>query len=394
MKTLLSNDGRYLVVEQDTDQNLVVYEQATMRPVWDRFSHERLGGRIQEPHPPFVPPAVHVPKPPPSTLRPIQVTSAADGVVVNRIYSYYANAFKDADGTIFIFAGTTDGPRFHLIRPGEGASAWRPMMPYGGETENWYWTRDGRICLPVGPRLLSVDPFTGDERVLIDISQSHPGCDLWQAHSSDDGLTHSATVRRIVSEGPYPKLGTIISRSDGVTWGYLYSMYAAIQPLDESQISPDGKFVVIKEGDDNRIIEVATGQERWIRDTAGAVGHSDIGWPAILVGEDNITGVCVLYDLDKKNYGGGGTDLFDTWNLGHLAIRGDLCIRSDATNISRVNLQTGEQTILLAHGMVPPAGPHDPYDFQCRANLSPDGSVLCWMSNNGTDRFDVFVAEL
>jgi hypothetical protein len=67
---------------------------------------------------------------------------------------------------------------------------------------------------------------------------------------------------------------------------------AAKGDFDECQIDKSGRWLVIKEnvdgrnGEDNRIIDLQTGQESVFLDEDGAAGHSDVGY-GYLVAEDN-----------------------------------------------------------------------------------------------------------
>lgn len=288
--------------------------------------------------------------------------------------SYWSNALVSGT-TAFVFAGSRDtgGPMFfgvdlhsgHVTRIGT-------LTQYQGETEGWSWTPDGWIVLVEGPRLHRVNPFTGDDQVIVDISAAYPGCDLWQAHASDDGQAYSATVRRIVSEGQYPKLGTLAVRRGIPTF------FPAQGVLDESQVSRDGRWVVIKEdrgsGDDNRIISLDTRETKWLRDQERAVQHSDCG-PDYVVGEADKPdpGGCVIWHLDRLNEG--PRFLFQSLNLGYISCRGGKCLHSDDTHLRLIDMQTGAATVLLAHG----GG--SGYDDRVKANLSPCGRVATYMVN-------------
>jgi len=76
-------------------------------------------------------------------LSPLQVTDARDGSIPPRMYSYWSNAVVK-DGLIVVFCGGSDGrPQFFQIDP-RARSVERLgslNVPYGGETEGWYWDR-------------------------------------------------------------------------------------------------------------------------------------------------------------------------------------------------------------------------------------------------------------
>lgn len=338
--------------------------------VWD----ERAPGRKPTPKPtpqPEQPPAVNVP---------IRVTDERDGELLNRGYAYYSQSWVDRNGAAFLFVGHADGrPRFFRVDPSGLVTRIGPMLGYAGTAEGWSWSHNGEIYLCDGPRLRRVNPFTGSDHVVMDITGSHASdCRLWQAHSSDDGLTHSATVQKIVPDGAYPNLGTLVQRAGG-------KMFVAspMGTLDESHITADGSHVIIEESHNNRIIDLATGAETGISNAAGALAHIDCG-PGYAVGEDDQAGACTYLDLRTLER----RELFSTNNMGHVSVRSGKCLLSDATSISLVNLDGSGVTRLAEHGMR-----GEGYDYQVHGNLSPDGRVAAWVSN-AAGRMDLYVVWL
>lgn len=333
-------------------------------------------GRPSAPEPDGPGGAPSAPLPAAGGGRVYKVTDASDGDFVNRGYSYWSQAWISG-GAVYCFAGHVDNrPRFFRVELATGSvQRLGPVLQYEGTSEGWSFDLDGFVYLLDGPRLRRVNPFTAQDSIVFDISDTHPGCILWQSHSSDDGQTHSATVKRIVNDGAYPSLGTVVFRRG--TQEY----FPANGDLDESQITPEGGWLVIKEDDRNRIIELATRVTRTITNAEGAVGHSDCG-PGILVGEDDQHGACVLWDLRKNQV----RELFLTWNMGHLSIRGGRCLLSDATRIALVALDGSGVTPLLTHGMVSDGA----YDTQVFANLDPTGRIAAYMSN-AAGRLDLYL---
>jgi hypothetical protein len=310
---------------------------------------------------------VSAPAPPPSPITPIgeprlmQVTH--DGQYHPRFYSYWSNAWINGDrARAFVFAGHTSGEvRFFEVDLRSGDAVGRDWpFPYRGTTEGWSWGPIGEIYMLDGPRLRMLNPFTGVDRVVMDISERFPGCRLWQSHSSLDGRTHCATVERITDHGPYQRTGTVVLRDGDLQF------FEARGVLDESQISDN--FLIIKENDDNRIVDLRTGRETVLRDADGAVGHSDC-WQDFLIGEDNHQGACVRWDLNDMSR----AHLFSTWNMGHVSARGGRLLVSDSSSI-RLLTMDGAVLSTFAHG----AEVTD-YDSQVRANLDPSGRVACFM---------------
>ncbi len=318
---------------------------------------QAIDARTSPPVAPATPSAMHI----------IPVTDLAiDGPMVPRMYAYWANAWISED-TIYIFAGHADGTvHFYRVQMATGAvERLGALLPYAGTGEGWYWDAEGWVYLCAGPRLRRVNPFTGEDRVAMDIGQRFPGCDLWQAHSSDDGRTHSATLRQVTSDGPYLNLGTVIQHSSGA-WDF----FARKGVLDESQIDASGRYLIIKEDDDNRIITLATGDERTLRNVDGALGHSDCG-NGFAVGENDQIGACVFMDLVTLEQ----RELFKTWNMGYVAVRGHIGIHSGAETIDLVALDGSGLTPLIEHH----ANAGDDYDKRVKANLDPTGRIACYM---------------
>ena len=389
MPEIYSDDRRYLLAVQG-DGNVVVYDLQLGVPVWDRWSYEAGGQGPIETHPqpePHPNPVERKPDPQPTgSLGPqrlIRITDESYPEAVNRGYSYWANTWIDGHGRAYLFCGHVDGVvRFYMIDLATDNG--RPVFVNEigrGTAEGWYWAALPWIYRCDGPRLVRHDPFTGTLTTIFSIEDRFPGCRLHQAHSSDDGQAHSATVQRITSEGAYPKLGTIVWRRGSVHW------FASPGALDESQIDKSGDFVVIKEGEDNWIMDLARGNERVIPDADGALGHSDNG-DGFMVGEDNISGACVRLDLrtfDRRA-------LFSTWGMGHVSVRGDRVLVSNSTTkaLDLIDLRDGAIRTVLPD--LPGWNPND-YDTQVRAALSPCGRVASFISNR-EGRFDLYLLVL
>jgi hypothetical protein len=379
--------GRYVVVDQD-DGNLVVYLADTMQPAWDKFSFEAGAPPHDMVDPRSEPPGSAVPSPSdvihlPSGgggRRPIRVTDERDGELAPRMYSYWSSAYVMASQACVLVPHTDGHPRFFMVDlQSGGVDRLGARLYYRGTGEGWYWSPDGWVYLCDGPHLRRVNPFTGEDVLVADISETHPGCDLFQSHSSDDGRTHSATVRRIVSDGPYPNVGTLLVHDGAQVF------YPTRGALDESAITPDGAFLIIKDSEDNDIKPLNGGQPWTIRNAEGAVGHSDCG-PGFMVGEDDTgdTWQMVRWDLSsrtKRVIHRGEAD----WGsgMGYVSIRGGRCLHSDATHLNLVALDGAGVQQLRAHG-----GGTD-YDDRVKANLSPCGRVATYMV-----RGVVYVLEL
>lgn len=329
---------------------------------WDKRAPKR-----SKPAP--VPPVV---SPPPAvSSQPIRVTDERDGTVLNRGYSYWSNAFYKGEGIVYLFVGHADGqPRFFKSE-GPAITRLGPLLGSTGTGEGMYWLASGHVMRCDGPRLRMVDPFTGDDRVAMDISPLHQDCRIWQAQSSSDGMVHSATVERIVSEGAYPRIGTAVSHQ-----GQLLFIKAE-GSLDESQVTRDGRYVVIKELDHagllySRIVSLPDLMEYRLGPTE-RIGHSDCG-DGFIVGEDSTLGGAVRWDIEDRHR----TMLIKTWRMGHVSVRGNRALfsRHELGEIQLMNLDTKSLVTLVHHGIV-----SDDYDRQVRASLSPCGNFATYIAD-------------
>ena len=95
-----------------------------------------------------------------------------------------------------------------------------------------------------------------------------------QPHSSDDDLTHSATVQN----ASWRRIGCVVAR------GVRYSYFAPAPgySLDECHIDKSGRWLMLLEAAAsgariNRIVDLRTGAIATIQDIAGALGHLDMG---------------------------------------------------------------------------------------------------------------------
>jgi len=326
--------------------------------VWDKRAPHRTS-----------PPVAPVPVT--GTNRVIRVTQDSDGQFAPRMMSDRANAWISG-GEALVFAGSRDtgGPRFFAVDLSSEQVTRRDdlICPYQGETEFWYWTPDGKLMIGAGLQLHRVDPRNGSDDVVMDASFIPGAHMIDQWHSSDDGNTHSATVK---DEG-YQKVGTATMHSGKLDY------WPAMRVLDESQVSRDGHHVVIKENDDNRIINLDTRETVWLRDHDRALGHSDCG-PDFIIGEADKPdpGACIIRYFDKLH--ASPVILFNTTNMGYVSTRGGRCLHSDDIYLSLVALDGSGTTPLVEHGANTHPGDPDYYDLRVKTNLDHTGQVGCYM---------------
>jgi hypothetical protein len=338
----------------------------------------------------------------PNRGRLMRVTDEQDGDVVNRGYAYWSQAFvRDAEHAAYVIAPHSSArPRFFKVDLVSGSvERLGPLVEYIGEGGDWYWNERGELYVREGPRLHRLDPLRirGDsDDVVMDINDVHPGCRIWQPHSADDGRVHSATVERPTDSGPFERVGTVVFR-DGRLWHTIAIKYGT---LDESQISANGRYLVIKEGPDpqhthNRIFDLERELETFIAEkseTGGpnALGHSDMGRDFI-VGEDNQRGACMWMDLADPlhNY----RELFATWGMGNVSVAAGRCLHGNSETLALVDLQSGVEVSVLAHGMRV-LDLDRRYDYQPNANLDRTGRVVVFASTRDAHRIDLYLYVL
>lgn len=328
--------------------------------VWDERAPRRSGHPV-----PQSPEAGHV----------YRVTSESDGPFAPRMMSDRANAWVSGRLAV-VFAGSkqTGGARFFQVDLATEQVAARSDLaaPYGGETEFWYWTPDGRLMIGSGLRLHRVDPISGSDAVVMDASFIPAAHIIDQWHSSDDGLTHSATVK----DAAYRKIGTVTMHNG--TQDY----WPAVGDLDESQVRRDGAGVFIKEnrgyGDDNRYIDFDTRETTWLTDQDRAVQHSDCG-PDYVVGEADRPdpGGCVVWHLDRLNEA--PRFLFPSTNMGYVSTRAGKCLWSNDVNLSLVALDGSGVQLLIEHGANVHPGDYEYYNRRVKANMDHTGQVAVYM---------------
>jgi len=316
------------------------------------------------------------------------VTDAVDGDFVNRMYPYWSNACL-IDGQAYIFAGTTDDrPKFFRVNLDNGeVTRLGALLPYTGTGEGWSWDINGRIYLGDGPFLRRVNPISGQDDVIFSVQDRFPGHRLWQIHVSRDGQMQSATLQRVTSEGAYPNVGTVVHHSATGQLDY----FPALGKLDESSISKNGRWVLIQEDNNDRIIDLTMDpvQERLVYDAERAVAHCDMG-PDYAIGEADKPdpGACVKMDLATLEI----TILYLTNNMGHVSVQNGKCLLTDVMNLSLLPMDGSGPITLAQHGMVVPpnATPDVAYNHQCMANLDPTATVAVYVTNRGgRGRFDV-----
>jgi hypothetical protein len=203
--------------------------------------------------------------------------------------------------------------------------------------------------------------------------------------------------------------------------------------FDECQIDRSGRWLVIKEnvdgvnGEDNRIVDLQTGNEQVLTDPNGASGHSDLGF-GYQIAEDNfnrLPGAVRRWNLSADMSGGqpatvaGQGELvyqLSSWStgIGHIAfgnaqssrpIEQQTACASNASRerLPRVNeivcfkLDGSLQTMVVAPNLTDlnaAGGGSDDYSKLPKGNIDVTGEYFIWTANAGSGRLDAFLVRI
>ncbi len=286
--------------------------------------------------------------------------------------------------------------------------------------EGWYFSANEPYTLYMNSdsRLLRYDVVTKQSRTVFDLnSLLGSGYYLWQVHSSANDRVHSATVR---DSSNYAMLGCIVYLEE--TGQHTY--YLSKGNFDECQIDKSGNWLVIKEdldgrdGEDNRIINISTGNERILLDRDGAAGHSDMGFGYMIAADNfaNDANTQKVWDFNASLLQGTTVYRNSDWNVSapaHVshsnAIAGTLpgnqfaCGSSaNRTNSVHANeiicfkLGASDQALVVAPVMtnLNATGGGDDYAKSPKGNLDVTGQYFIWTSNMSGSRLDAFLVKV
>jgi hypothetical protein len=244
----------------------------------------------------------------------VRLTASTDGSVIPGLYSYWMIAnnhvgsnemkilcvFDSVDGGPSIITynkvtGTVSAP-VQIFANGEfyqNHTAFQNAYFSKTDPNVIYWAQ-GADILSVNVSNLSTPLVDEDVTVVYSMSSVPEASFIKQITSSADDRYIAGTYQ----DGAFSALGCIVVD----TVANSHQLFPSIGSYDEAQISPDGDWLVIKEnvdaaqGEDNRIFDLTGGlaaapaTEVVLNDTAGAAGHSDLGYDGYMVNKDNYWG--------------------------------------------------------------------------------------------------------
>jgi len=297
------------------------------------------------------------------------------------------------------------GPLFESSHPLSWASG-----------EGWYFSASNPTALYVNDqqKLQRYDVIRDTFTTVFSASLFGSGRYLWQFHSSADDNVHSATLR---STSDYAMLGCVVYFENTGQSRY----YPRRGQYDECQVDKSGKWLLIKEnvdskdGEDNRIVNLVTGQERVLLDRDGAGGHSDLGF-GYMVAADNwasAANTIKLWNFNSATLQGKSVYQNNAWQVSapdhitHSNTRPDLAPEQQyacGSSLNQINaahaneiicfgLDGDNQTLVVAPVMTN-AYAGDAYTIAPKGNLDPTGRYFIWTSNAGSSRMDVFMVKV
>lgn len=326
---------------------------------------------------------------PTTGTRGVRLTNADDGVVRPVGMTYWPNlSASEGRDWLWLFLSLNDHYTLYRIYK-SGAVERVKDLPFIGWGEFSYFSfRDPDLLfVPQGNRLIAHDVDSDEQYVVFDA----PGA-IRQCHSSADGQVHSMTL-------------------DGQPAVHRRGEFMVFEPqgeYDECDLDKSGRWFLIKEGAQNRVIDLESGEESIITDAEGALGHSDMGY-GYMVGEEDQTAPGGDFRLWQ----------FPHWDRGIVYTTGSW--DEQTRYVSHCNAKPGDAAyqqalfcsiqdeIVLAPldgsmnrrvicptlvDMNASGGGPDEYWKKPRAVIDPSGTCCVWTANAGTDRLDAFLAFL
>ena len=157
-----------------------------------------------------------------------------------------------------------------------------------------------------GPKLLRYDVTTHTFETVFDLTGEF-GSDreVWQMHSSNDDLVHSATLRAkglvpfwAVWSLAKPRDNFPISQRKAPTTSAISTKAATISLIVENI---DGR-----NGSENVIVDLQTGVETVIYDEKGGVGHADMGYNYVVGADGYSPSAQRLHHVELRTFVGQG----------------------------------------------------------------------------------------
>jgi hypothetical protein len=381
--------------------------------------------------------------PAPYLTRGVRITDASDcggtDCVWDVGYSYWRNTNAHAgsnDMLIFLGLNTGEGGSgptlFRYNKTTDAITKVGPLFPAGSKFLNstgstWYFsaTQPNTLYVNDGPRLLRYDVvskvFTTVFDITVQFDDIADNPNIWQTHSSNDDLVHSATLTNGFGQSA-PRLGCLVFNE--TTSQYRYYPKVASGNFDECHLDKSGRWTLSQEiittpGDFNmRIFDNQTGIETRIEGPNGTLGHMDMGY-GYAIGADgyhSLPNATILWDFEPTIVQGPVLHRNINWNVGALnhishtnakpnvpAAQQHACGSTADTNysvqneITCVRMDGSNDQLIVAPIMTDlnaSGGGSGTYGKYPKGNLDVTGKYFIWTTNLGGNRLDAFLVKV
>jgi len=357
--------------------------------------------------------------------KPIQITSASDCVGTDCVhyagYSYWRNMNNHVDQSeILIFVGLGHdygGPTLYRYNKTTGAVIKSGSLLdksssfYYSTAEGWYWSATNPYAIYISnasSKFFRYDVVTKELETILDIGDNRY---VWQMHSSDDDRVHIGTFR---DSATYVMLGCFAYEENVGK----YSYYPTRGALDECNLDASGRWLIMLEGNDNRIIDLTTGVEQILLDKEGALGHLDMGY-GYAVGADNYNTepnatilikfplTSLIRPVGKVVHTNPNWETAEANHISHQnrkpgAAENQYACGSNADDVPREDeivcfkLDGSLKRVAVAPVMtnLSASGGGDRYGKFPKGNLDVTGEYFFWTSNMGGPRLDAFIVKI
>ncbi len=375
--------------------------------------------------------------PAPYNTRAVRLTDASDcggaDCVIYVGYSYWRNTNAHAssnDMWIFLTLDSRKGGSgptlFRLNKSTDAVTKVGPLFPAGSKYltrtgEGWYFSasRPNKLYLNDGPRLLRYDVVSKTFDAVFDVAgQFGSNREIWQVHTSNDDMMHSATLR---VSGTSEVLGCVVFNERAQR----FTFFAKTGAFDECHIDKSGRYLMLMEdldgryGLENIFIDLQTGARMIVYKQNNAVGHHDMGYGYIVGGDgwNTLPNAAVTYGFTPTFITKGPTVFRSIgWNvaainhISHSNARPDLPMaqqfacgsNGDLTSVQNellcFRLDTSFEQLVVAPIMtdLSAAGGccSGSYAKMPKGNLDITGRYFVWTANLGTNRLDAFLVKV
>ncbi len=372
--------------------------------------------------------------PSPYNTRAIRITDASDcggqDCVAWISYSYWRNTnAHQSSNTMWIFVGLMtsrggSGPTlFQYNKTTDAITKVGPLFPAGSRYltnsgEGWYFAASlpNKLYINDGTQALRYDVVSRQFDTVYDIgTRFGSNRYIWQMHSSNDDLVHSATVRDRTTD---QVIGCMVYNENTRQ----YSFYPQIRKLDECHIDKSGRYLAFFDDIDgnnyldNLFIDLQTGAQNTIYN---AMGHHDMGYGYILGGDgwNALPNAQITYSFTPTFVRTGPAVFYNVnWNVsaaGHVSHSnarpdtpmnqqfacGSFADRTALQNeVTCFRLDTSHEQLVIAPIMTSLDAPGGccagDYSKMPKGNLDLTGRYFVWTTNLGGNRLDAFLVKV